>query len=157
MHDGAIYDINASGEGIDRTLKFEEQVLPIAQEPEKLKHLQQKPEEMTIKEIRQHIKAMEVTDGKITEWQMEMYQRFTIPIASFIFALVGAPLGLQKQRSSSSIGFGISVLVIFIYYGVMTLSGALGKGGAMPPLLAAWIPNLLGVVAGLYLNWRVSK
>ncbi len=157
MHDGAIYDINASGEGIDRTLKFDEQVLPIAQEPEKLKHLQQKPEEMTIKEIRQHIKAMEVTDGKITEWQMEMYQRFTIPIASFIFALVGAPLGLQKQRSSSSIGFGISVLVIFIYYGVMTLSGALGKGGAMPPLLAAWIPNLLGVVAGLYLNWRVSK
>ncbi len=157
MHDGAIYDINASGEGIDRTLKFEEQVLPIAQEPEKLKHLEQKPEEMTIKEIRQHIKAMEVTDGKITEWQMEMYQRFTIPIASFIFALVGAPLGLQKQRSSSSIGFGISVLVIFIYYGVMTLSGALGKGGAMPPLLAAWIPNLLGVVAGLYLNWRVSK
>ena len=112
---------------------------------------------MTIKEIRQQIKAMEATGGKITEWQMEMYQRFTIPVASFIFALVGAPLGLQKQRSSSSIGFGISVLVIFIYYGVMTLSGALGKGGAIPPLLAAWIPNTLGVIAGLYLNWRVSK
>lgn len=39
----------------------------------------------------------------------------------------------------------------------MTLSGALGKGGALPPVLAAWIPNTLGVLAGLYLNWRVSK
>ena len=157
MHDGTIYDINASGEGIDRTLKFEEQVLPITQDPDKISRSQRKPEEMTIKEIRQQIKAMEATGGKITEWQMEMYQRFTIPVASFIFALVGAPLGLQKQRSSSSIGFGILVLVIFIYYGVMTLSGALGKGGAIPPLLAAWIPNTLGVIAGLYLNWRVSK
>ena len=89
--------------------------------------------------------------------EMEMYQRFTIPLASFVFALVGAPLGLQKQRSSSSIGFGISILIIFIYYGVMTFAGALGKGGALPTVLAALIPDTLGIIAGLYLNWRVSK
>ena len=76
--------------------------------------------------------------------EMEMYQRFTIPLASFVFALVGAPLGLQKQRSSSSIGFGISILIIFIYYGVMTFAGALGKGGALPTVLAALIPDTLG-------------
>ena len=46
---------------------------------------------------------------------------------------------------------------IFIYYGVMTFTGALGKGGAMPTLLAALSPDLLGIIAGLYLNWRVSK
>lgn len=86
-----------------------------------------------------------------------MYQRFTIPIASFVFALVGAPLGLQKQRSSSSIGFGLSVIIIFVYYGVMTFTGALGKGGALPPLVAAAIPDTLGIIAGLWLNWKVSK
>lgn len=157
MHDGIIYDINANEDGVDRSMRFKDQVLPITQNPDKISKSQRKPEEMTIKELRQQIKAVETVGGKVKEWQMEMYQRFTIPVASFIFALLGAPLGLQKQRSSSSIGFGISVLVIFIYYGVMTFTGALGKGGALPPLLAAWIPNIVGVVAGLYLNWRASK
>lgn len=158
MHDGSIYDLNATQGGIERSLNFQEQVLPITDNPDKISKSQRKPEEMTIKELRQQISGMEaVGDSKVTEFKMEMYQRFTIPVASFVFALLGAPLGLQKQRSSSSIGFGISVLVIFIYYGVMTLSGALGKGGAMPPLFAAWLPDLLGVITGLYLNWRVSK
>ena len=86
-----------------------------------------------------------------------MESQFGVVSVDFVFALVGAPLGLQKQRSSSSIGFGISILIIFIYYGVMTFAGALGKGGALPTVLAALIPDTLGIIAGLYLNWRVSK
>ena len=141
MQNGIIYDLSA-GNGVERTMKFKEQSLPIKSAPKDIQQDQRKPEELTIKELRH---------------QMEMYQRFTIPLASFVFALVGAPLGLQKQRSSSSIGFGISILIIFIYYGVMTFAGALGKGGALPTVLAALIPDTLGIIAGLYLNWRVSK
>ena len=40
---------------------------------------------------------------------------------------------------------------------MMTFAGALGKGGALPTVLAALIPDTLGIIAGLYLNWRVSK
>ena len=55
-----------------------------------------------------------------------MYNRFALPLASLVCAVVGAPLGMQKQRGSSSIGFGISVVVIFIYYSIMTLGNAWG-------------------------------
>ncbi|MDU2556690.1 MAG: LptF/LptG family permease [Veillonella sp.] len=137
MQNGIIYDISA-GDGVERTD-------------------QRKPEELTIKELRHQIKAYKAAYTNANKLEMEMYQRFTIPLASFVFALVGAPLGLQKQRSSSSIGFGISILIIFIYYGVMTFAGALGKGGALPTVFAALIPDTLGIIAGLYLNWRVSK
>jgi len=122
MQNGIIYDISA-GDGVERTMKFKEQSLPIKSAPKDIQQDQRKPEELTIKELRHQIKA----------------------------------LGLQKQRSSSSIGFGISILIIFIYYGVMTFAGALGKGGALPTVFAALIPDTLGIIAGLYLNWRVSK
>jgi len=36
-------------------------------------------------------------------------------------------------------------------------AGALGKGGALPTWMAAMIPDTLGIIAGLYLNWRVSR
>ena len=139
------------------TMKFKEQSLPIKSAPKDIQQDQRKPEELTIKELRHQIKAYKAAYTNANKLEMEMYQRFTIPLASFVFALVGAPLGLQKQRSSSSIGFGISILIIFIYYGVMTFAGALGKGGALPTVFAALIPDTLGIIAGLYLNWRVSK
>ena len=156
MHSGIIYDVSA-GEGVERTMKFKEQVLPIKSSPNEVQQDQRKPEELTIKELRHQIKAYKAAYTNSNKLEMEMYQRFTIPLASFVFALVGAPLGLQKQRSSSSIGFGISILIIFIYYGVMTFAGALGKGGALPTWMAAMIPDTLGIIAGLYLNWRVSR
>ena len=136
---------------------IKEQSLPIKSAPKDIQQDQRKPEELTIKELRHQIKAYKAAYTNANKLEMEMYQRFTIPLASFVFALVGAPLGLQKQRSSSSIGFGISILIIFIYYGVMTFAGALGKGGALPTVFAALIPDTLGIIAGLYLNWRVSK
>ena len=68
-----------------------------------------------------------------------------------IFAMIGAPLGTQKQRTSSSIGLGISIIVIFIYYAIMTLTTGLGKGGVMNPLLACIIPNLICLGAGVFL------
>ncbi|MFQ9522702.1 MAG: LptF/LptG family permease, partial [Phascolarctobacterium faecium] len=81
----------------------------------------------------------------------EIYMRISIPLASFFFAMIGAPLGTQKQRTSSSIGLGISIIVIFIYYAIMTLTTGLGKGGVMNPLLACIIPNLICLGAGVFL------
>ncbi len=156
MHDGIIYDLSAEG-GVERTMHFSQQVMPITSDPNKIAQSKKEPEEMTIKELKLQIKAYEASYANSKKLEMELYQRFSIPIASFVFALVGAPLGLQKQRSSSSIGFGLSVLIIFIYYGVMTFTAALGKGGALNPMVASAIPDVLGVIAGLYLNWRVSK
>lgn len=158
MYNGTIYDLSTKGAGIERTMIFTEQVLPIKRNPDQLSRDQMKPEEMTIKQLREQIKAYKSSYVDTSELEMELYQRFSIPLASFVFALIGAPLGLQKTRSSSSsVGFGVSVLIIFIYYGVMTFTAALGKGDVLPPVVAAFIPDGIGVLAGLFLNWRASK
>ena len=59
--------------------------------------------------------------------------------------------GTVFKRTSSSIGLGISIIVIFIYYAIMTLTTGLGKGGVMNPLLACIIPNLICLGAGVFL------
>ena len=81
-----------------------------------------------------------------------MYNRFALPLASLVCAIVGAPLGMQKQRGSSSIGFGISVVVIFIYYSI-----ALGNGGKIPPYIAAFLPDIVCGIAGVILVYKKSK
>lgn len=156
MYNGIINDLSEAG-SVERTMHFAQQVMPVKKTPKTIGSEQKEPDEMTIKELKQHIKALEREYVVANEYKMELYQRITIPLACFLFALIGTPLGLQPQRSSSSIGLGLSIIIIFIYYGIMTVSKALGEGGAIPPLVAAWIPNTIALIAGAYLVRRAAR
>lgn len=156
MHDGIIYDLSG-GEGVERSMTFDHQALPIAQRPDRIHASQKDPDEMTIRELREQIKILEENAVNTNKMQVEMYNRFALPLASLVCAIVGAPLGMQKQRGSSSIGFGISVVVIFIYYTIMTLGNALGNGGRIPPYLAAFLPDIVCGITGIILVYRKSK
>ena len=50
----------------------------------------------------------------------------------------------------------MSVIIIFLYYAAMTMANALGRGGVVTPILAVWIPNIIGLVAGTVLMRRAS-
>lgn len=156
MHDGVIYDVSG-GDNTTRTMTFTNQTLPITQKPSKINESQRKPEELTIRELKEQIKLLDANSVDTNKMKVEMYNRFAIPLASLVCAMVGAPLGVQKQRGSSSLGFGLSVIVILIYYSIMTLSNALGNGGRMPAYLAAFMPDIICGIAGIILIYRRSK
>ncbi len=156
MYNGIIHDLSGEGK-LERTMRFEQQIMPINKTPKSISNEQKKPEEMSIKELSQQISILQKEYVSTSKLEVELYQRFTIPLASFVFALIGTPLGLQPHRSSSSIGLGISIIVIFIYYTIMTVTSALGQGGAIPAILAAWLPNILGIIAGFFLVKKASQ
>lgn len=156
MKNGIIYDLSVKGE-IERTMHFKSQAMPINQTPKKIGESQRKPEEMTIRELREQIRVLDENSVDTNKMKVEMYNRFALPLASLVCAVIGAPLGLQKQRGSSSIGFGVSVIVIFIYYSIMTLSTALGNSGKLTPFLGAFLPNILCGITGIILVYRASK
>ena len=154
MHEGRIYDVSV-GETVTRTMTFKNQELPISQKPNKVSASQKKPDEMTIRELREQISLLDQNSVNTNKMKVEMYNRFAMPLASLVCAIVGAPLGMQKQRGSSSIGFGISVVVI--YYTIMTLGNALGNGGKIPPYIAAFLPDIVCGIAGIFLVYRKSR
>ena len=156
MYNGVITDLTDEGK-IGRTMNFKEQKMPITKAPQDVSNEQKKPEEMTIKELKQNIKVLQGQSVSTNNYQVELQQRVAIPMASFVFALIGTPLGLQPNRSSSSIGLGLSIIIIFIYYGIMTVTTTLGQGGAIPPILASWIPDIAGIIVGCLLVRKASR
>ena len=155
MHDGIIYDFSENER--TRSMRFNRQILPVKANPRQIVREQKTPEELTMKELRAQIEIMKMQYISTNELETELYQRFTIPMASLIFALIGVPLGLQPTRNSSSMGFAFSVIIIFIYYAVMTLANALGVGGILDPMFAVWIPNVIGFIVGMVLIHRASQ
>ena len=155
MHDGMIYDL--SDDQRTHTMKFDQQILPINASPRQIVREQKKTEELTMSELKAQIAIMKAQYADTSKLETELYQRITVPMASLIFALIGVPLGLQPTRTPSSVGFALSVVIIFLYYAVMTLSNAIGRSGALPPIYAVWIPNVIGLLAGAILIYRASR
>ena len=148
--EGRVFSLNDE-KGVTSSMHFQEQVIPIDISPKQLRWENKDPQEMTIRELREYIVILE-SQGKPTYKQWcEIWMRINIPLASFFFAMIGATMGTQKQRTSSSIGLGISVIIIFVYYAIMTFTTGLAKGGVLNPFIACVLPNLLCLAAGLAL------
>lgn len=156
MYNGTTTILSPEGR-IERTIKFSEQVLPLERNPASIIVEQKNAEDMTMGELLQTIEVLKREYVQTSFYEVELYQRIAIPLASFVFAMIGTPLGLAPNRASSSIGIGLSLIIIFIYYTLLTIATALGQGGAVHPFVAAWIPNIVGIITGIYLVYKASR
>jgi lipopolysaccharide export system permease protein len=117
-------------------------------------------DEMSYREQAALIKELRkqgVGGRQVRSLQVSLERKLAIPFTALIFALVGAPLGIRRQRSTAGVGIGLSLLIVVVYYAGMSLLGVLGESGQVSPLEAAWGCNAVGLVAGLFLTWRASR
>src|SRR6201996_802274 len=88
---------------------------------------------------------------------IELHQRFALPLACVLLALVGIPLGISSQKGGKSAAFVLTVLLAFLYYlGYITLIG-LAKKGSLPVPVAVWTPDAVFLIVGILLLSRLEK
>jgi LPS export ABC transporter permease LptG/LPS export ABC transporter permease LptF len=81
--------------------------------------------------------------------QIFIQQKFSLPVACLVFALIALPLGVSTRKEGKLGSFVLGFVVICLYYFVMSISGSLAKGHQVPARLAAWLPNIvLGLIGG---------
>jgi len=79
---------------------------------------------------------------------MEIHKKFSVPVACFVFAVLGLALGASNRKDGKLAAFVVGIAVIFAYYVIMFTAEALTKGFWIPAWLSMWTPNiLLGAVA----------
>ncbi len=114
---------------------------------------QKTPDEMTAKELHQYLKLFGSGNAG-SRFAVEYYRKFAVPFASVIFALFAAPLSVHAAQGGRFLGVGLAITMLFVYYVVMSVAGAMGGTGALTPILAAWAPNLLFGSGGVTLLAR---
>jgi len=152
---GIIYLLAETGE-YKHLIKFKEQYITIKYTPADFYTGDRNPDEMNIGELRDFIALKEKMGVEVTDFKIQLNMKMAIPFASLVFALLGAPLGLSPRRASGSIGLGISIIVIFFYYIVTFLCMSVGELKAVPPALAAWLPNFITAGVGWYILLKAA-
>ncbi|HYG98993.1 MAG TPA: LptF/LptG family permease [Terriglobales bacterium] len=88
---------------------------------------------------------------------IEFHRRLAFASACLVLALVGIPLGLSSKRGGKSTGFVLTIALVFLYYFAMLAGMALARQGRMPVAPAIWMGNILFLIGGFLLLWRVDK
>ena len=116
-----------------------------------------KDRELTIGELYKKAGMVRAEGENDAPQRVEIHSRFAMPVACFVFALLGVPLALQPVRSSRSVGFPLSIAVFALYYVLQKGGEAMGAQGKLPALASAWAPNVLIGSLAVYLLWKRSR
>src|SRR5262252_7400153 len=91
-------------------------------------------------------------------WYMiEFHRRLALPLACFVLALVGIPLGLSSKKGGKSSGFVLTIILVFAYYSASLVGLSLARQGKVSPGLGLWFADLLFLIGGVFLLWRAER
>ncbi len=125
----------------------------ITESPEDILKKRQRPEEMGILRLLNHIRELSRRGQPVQREKLEFYRRFSYPALCFILVLYGCPLALEVKRKGLAFGLGWGLFLAFFFWGIVQLFSVLGEKGAVYPFLAATLPNLAFLTGGIILMW----
>ena len=88
---------------------------------------------------------------------VEYHKKYAIPVACFVFILIGAPIGVRARRGGLGFAMGMSTLVFVFYYLALTGGENLADRRLLPPWLGMWISNIVFFAFGLWLLRRTAR
>ena len=156
--DGSVVSIN--NEGQTTNLQFQKYVYPFVEGPLDIAQLPKDAAEMSLKQALEAEQIYkEIGNSKeIRKIQVRIQEKFTLPCACLVFGLIGSSLGSKLNiRSSKSQGFGLSVILILIYYVMSFLFSSFGVKGLINPIIATWSPVVISLSGGAYLLKKSNK
>ena len=152
--------IITNDEGSVSTISFDTYRYPFDNGPSKLAAIPSDAKNMTISEARkaQEMYAMAGNIKESRKMKVRIYEKITLPFSCIVFSLIGSTLGIKQNiRSSKSQGFGLSIILIFLYYLTCFVFSSMGIIGLIAPFLSAWIPVFIFLGFGTYLLRRSNK
>jgi len=153
--DGAVREFRG---GEEIVAPFDRLELPnLPERPEDIAKEEIVPEEMNFFELRSYIDKIRRGGGEVDPYLVDLYFKFSFPFTNLIFAVIGVALSSAKRKPSLAAGFGLTLLISFMYYGILRIGQSLGHSGVIAPLLGAWLGNAIFVVVGSVLLYRANR
>jgi len=152
LHHGTLRYLAGNAPGGETAFQFDSlQTRTMTERPVDLLAEPKAPDEMRYGELRQYIDALSRSGSNAKKLQVELALKVAIPFICLLIALFGAPLAISSPKSGAAWGVAASLATTFIVLLMFQLAKAVGAGGVLPPMLAAWTPNLLVAACAVYL------
>jgi lipopolysaccharide export system permease protein len=114
-------------------------------------------EQMQVPELARYAERIRRAGYRVDKELTELHFRYSYPLTGLILLLMALPLATRLRRGGVMLGLGLGMLFSFLYWCAIQGSRAYGQTGAIAPPLAAWLPGILFLGAGLALMPTVRR
>jgi LPS export ABC transporter permease LptG/LPS export ABC transporter permease LptF len=108
-------------------------------------------QQMNYSELGQYINYLQERGFDTVKLRVQYHEKFALPVFALVMALISVPFGFLVGNRGAMAGIGVSIAVAMAYLGIEKLFEQMGNVGYLPPEVAAWSPDALFSLAGLYL------
>jgi lipopolysaccharide export system permease protein len=115
------------------------------------------PMNMGRAELGEYIERLRASRARTRTFEVNYHLKIAYPLINVIIVILGSSLSVRIRRSGWALGLGLSMFIGFAYYAFIRFGQALGQSGALPPLLAAWIGNLVFLAVALGFQIRANR
>ena len=138
-----------------RTQKFETRAIHLNESPEDFKEIEREVETLRLKHLWRFIERNRQAGIDTDSYEVLFWSKISMALVPIIMSILAIPFGTRQDRHSG-IAKDVTICFAFIITYWLFFSGALsmGKSGAIPPVVAAWLPSLVFFVTGVVLIVR---
>jgi len=130
----------------------------IVMEPIDLVFSKGQQETFTSPELKDYItKQRNRGSSNVVQYEVEYHKRIASSFASFILTTIGASLSSRKRKGGMGLYLGIGLALSFTYIMFQTVSATFAINANTPPILAAWIPNIVFVFIAYFCYRHAPK
>nr|WP_282580111.1 LptF/LptG family permease [Natroniella sulfidigena] len=152
LEEGMIHKLDDKGE-LTYQSDFDEMEINLNQEIREFYGQQRTTAEMSRAELRKEIELFQSSGLDVSSLLVDYHLKLAEVFISLIFVLLGVPLSL-KSKQGKAFGVISSIIIMFLYYLLVSFFRSLGRNQMITPLLAAWLPNLIFTGVAIYLIFK---
>ena len=119
--------------------------------PDYFKGANPDPDMMTYGDLGEFVARLEASGADSASYRVALRRKIAFPLVTLIMTMLAIPFAAATGRRGALYGIGAAIAIGIIYYISQSVFGAIGAGGLLPPLLAAWAPNLMFGAVATYL------
>jgi LPS export ABC transporter permease LptG/LPS export ABC transporter permease LptF len=123
--------------------------------PDYFMHEARQSRQMNFEELEDYITALQKKGFDTVSLQVQLNKKFSVPMFAFIMAMVSIPFAFLAGNRGAMAGVGVSLALAIAYWSVDKLFEQVGALGQLPPQMAAWSPDVIFSLAGLYFLVRM--
>lgn len=129
----------------------------VAEVPEDFLKEVKQDKQMNYLELERYIDDLQAAGFDTIRLRVQYFRKFSVPLFGLIMAALSVPFGFMVGNRGAMAGVGVAIAVAMAYLGVTQLFEQIGNVGYLPPEVAAWSPDALFAMAGLYLMLRMRS
>jgi lipopolysaccharide export system permease protein len=138
---------------IPMTQEFERKTIAVSEETADIQKSSQSTDTLSVGELRRFIQRNKEAGLDTLRYEVSYHAKFSFAFAAVVMSFLGIPFSVSRQRAGgAAFNVGVTILLAFGYWAAYSSGLTLGQHGALPPILAVWVPNLAMIgLSGFFL------